>query len=49
MGCRRRGPVSRDAATRPGYLVLVAQAEALRRAFNEDVNKVRVLMLVAPS
>lgn len=47
MGCRRRGPVSRDAT--PRYRVLDAQAEALRRAFNEDVSKVRVLMLVAPS
>lgn len=48
-GCRRPGPVSRDAAPRSGYLVLDAQAEALRRAFNEDISKVRVLMLVAPS
>jgi hypothetical protein len=49
VGCRRRGPVRRDSTVGPGYQVLNAQGEALRRAFNDDLNKVRVLMLVAPS
>ena len=49
VGCRRRGRVSPDSAKRHEYLVLDAQGEALRQAFNDDVNKVRVLMLVAPS
>lgn len=36
-------------APAPDYTVIDADAEPLRAAFNADVGKVRILMLVAPT
>ncbi len=36
-------------AHEPDYTVLDAHSEPLRAAFNADVGKVRILMLVAPT
>ncbi len=36
-------------AAATGYLTLDSNSEPLRSAFNSDVGKVRILMLVAPT
>jgi predicted nucleotidyltransferase len=45
----REEPGAAPAATSPRYLRLDADAEALREAFEEDVERTRVLVLAAPT